>query len=207
LGTFLAKMSARNFPAPVVTSCEQATARIAGAAFLQCASQLRVTAVDLVAGNPGGLVAGVQEPGDHTSGQFRFGGEGGFLRKARCAAAVGVGGPRARNVEFPVHCGVAALACVDQVDGDLGVFDPAGGAGVLALDADRAGALLHVAGLVDDQHRPVVVQVLHHVAAHVVTDGVGIPLGPAQQVLHAVRSGFAGPLGDGPAVLARQVGQ
>jgi hypothetical protein len=35
---------------------------------------------------------------------------------------------------------VAVLTCVDQIDGDLGVFDPAGGAGVLALDADRAGA-------------------------------------------------------------------
>jgi hypothetical protein len=89
----------------------------------------------------------------------------------------------------------------------LGVPDPAGSTGVLALDADRASALLHIAGLVDDQHRPVVVQVLHHVAAHVVADLIGIPLGPAQQVLHAVRSGLASPLGDGPAVLARQVGQ
>ncbi|MFD5805773.1 hypothetical protein [Streptomyces sp. NPDC127020] len=31
---------------------------------------------------------------------------------------------------------MSATACVDEVDGDLGVFDPPGGAGVLALDAD-----------------------------------------------------------------------
>jgi hypothetical protein len=92
---------------------------------------------------------------------------------------------------------VSASAGVDQVDGDLGVLNPARGAGVLALDADRAGALLHVPGLVDHQHRLVVVQVLHHVVAQVVAYLVGFPLGPAEQVLHAVRGGLPGPLGDG----------
>jgi hypothetical protein len=75
----------------------------------------------------------------------------------------------------------------------------------------RKGCLLldffHVAGLVDHQHRLVIVEVLHHVAAHVVADGVGVPLGPPQQVLHAVRGRLPGPLGDRPAVLARQVRQ
>jgi len=36
------------------------------------------------------------------------------------------------------------------------------------------GALLHIAGLVDDQHRVVVVEVLDDVFAHVVADGVGV---------------------------------
>jgi hypothetical protein len=108
-------------------------------------------------------VAGVQEPGDHAGGQFRLGGECGLLAEPGGMAAVGVGGPGARNVQFPVHRGVPAPTGVDQVDGNLGILDPAGGAGVLALDADRVAAVLHVAGLVDDQHRPLIVQVLHHV--------------------------------------------
>lgn len=110
-------------------------------------------------------------------------------------------------MEFPVHCGVPAAAGVDQVDGDLGVLDPARGAGVLPLDSNGVGAFLHVAGLVDHQHRLVVVQMLHHVVTHLVADLVGIPIRPPEQVLHAVRGPVPGPLGDGPAVLARQVRQ
>jgi hypothetical protein len=161
----------------------------------------------LVARDPCGPVAGVKEPGDHARGQLRLGGEGGLLAETGSAAAVGVGGPGARNIQFPVHSGVPTPACVNQVYSDLGVLDSARGAGVLALDGNRAGALLHVPGLVDHQHRLVVVQVLHHVTAHVVADGVGVPLGPPQQVLHAVRGHLSGPFGDGPAVLARQVRQ
>ncbi|ANP51876.1 hypothetical protein AVL59_21925 [Streptomyces griseochromogenes] len=44
-------------------------------------------------------------------------------------------------MQFPVHRRVSALAGVDEVDGDLGVLDPPGGAGVLALDPDRASPL------------------------------------------------------------------
>jgi hypothetical protein len=155
-------------------------------------------AVDLVAGYPCGLVAGVQKPGGRTSA-----GSGSVVKvvplgEARGAAAAGV-------VPGRLRCGRACLR--NQGDGDLRVLDPAGGSGVSAPDADRARALLHIAGLVDDQHRPVVVRVLHHVAAHVVADLIGIPLGPAQRVPHAVRSGLASPVGDGPAVLARQAGQ
>jgi hypothetical protein len=47
----------------------------------------------------------------------------------------------------PAGCGVG------QIDRDLGVLDPSGGAGVLALDPDRRGALLQIAGLVDHQYR------------------------------------------------------
>jgi len=132
-------------------------------------------------------VAGVQESGDHASGQFWLGRELRLVTESGGPAAVGVGGPGTRNIEFPVYRGVPAAAGVDQVDGDLGVLDPACGAGVLALDTDGVGALLHVAGLVDHQHRLVVVQMLHHVVTHVVADLVGVPLGPPEQVLHAVR--------------------
>jgi hypothetical protein len=60
---------------------------------------------------------------------------------------------------------VTPLTCVNQVDGDLGVLDSARGAGVLALDTDGVSALLHVAGLVDNEHRMVVMKVFDHVVA------------------------------------------
>jgi hypothetical protein len=129
------------------------------------------------------------------------------LAESGVPAAAAVGRPGARDMQFPVHRRVPTPAGVDQVDGYLGILDPARSAGVLALDADGAGALLHIPGLVDHQHRLVVVQMLHHVPTHVVACLVGVPPGPSQHVLHAVRGGFPGPLGDCPAVLARQVRQ
>jgi hypothetical protein len=46
---------------------------------------------------------------------------------------------------------VPGIAGIHQLDRDLGVLDPPGGAGVLALHPDRLAALLEIAGLVDDQ--------------------------------------------------------
>jgi hypothetical protein len=102
---------------------------------------------------------------------------------------------------------VPGIAGVDQVDRDLGVLDPSGGAGVLVLHPNRPGALLEVARLVDDQHGVRLAEVLDQVGAEVVADAVLVPDRPGQQVLHPVRAGVAGVLGERPAVLARQVGQ
>jgi hypothetical protein len=96
---------------------------------------------------------------------------------------------------------------IDQVDGDLGVLDPTGGAGVLALHAYGLGALVEIAGLVDDQHRLGVAKALDQVGAEVVADPVVVPHRPAEQMLHPIRTGVADVLGDRPAVLAWQVDQ
>jgi hypothetical protein len=56
----------------------------------------------------------------------------------------------------------------------------------LALNPDRGGALLEIAGLIDDQHRFIVLQLLDDEAAEVVADCIGIPPGPGQQMLQAV---------------------
>ena len=131
---------------------------VADAAFLQRGPQLRVAAVDLVAGDPADAVSGVQEPFDHRARPA----PAWSRRRSPCPAggpaAVGVAGPGTRDIQLPVHRRVPRAAGVDEVDGDLGVLDPPGRAGVLALDPDGVGALLHVAGLVDHQHRLLVVR-------------------------------------------------
>jgi hypothetical protein len=99
------------------------------------------------------------------------------------------------------------IGCVHQVDGDLGVLDPPGGAGVLALHPNGSGALLEVAGLVYHQHRLGIAQMLHKVGADVIAQRVLIPHRPTKQVLHPIGAGVADVLGDRPAVLAWQVGQ
>jgi hypothetical protein len=60
---------------------------------------------------------------------------------------------------------------------DLGVLDPPGGAGVLALHPDRMGALLQIAGLVD-QHRVGVGEGVGGVAAQVIAHRIGVPPSP-----------------------------
>jgi hypothetical protein len=69
------------------------------------------------------------------------------------------------------------------------------------------GALLDVAGLVDHQHGLRVGQVLHDVVAQVIAYRVGVPHRAGQQMLHPVRAGFPGVLGDRPAVHPWQPGQ
>ena len=83
----------------------------------------------------------------------------------------------------------------------------AGGAGVLALDPHRLGALLQIAGLIHHQHRPRVAQVLDQPGAEVVTHPVVVPRRAGRQMLHPIRRGVPGVLGQRPAILAGQIRQ
>jgi len=180
---------------------------IADPSGLQLGSQGRVGAIDLIASHPGGRHTSVQRPTDHGLGQGRLGGKPDPLGDAGRPAAAGVSDPASGHIQLPVNHGVPSIAGIHQVDGDLGVLDPAGGAGVLALHPNGGGALLEIPGLVDHQHRLGIAQVLHQVPTDVVADPVVVPHRPAEQVLHPIRGEVAGVLGDRPAVLARQVRQ
>jgi hypothetical protein len=86
----------------------------------------------------------------------------------------------------PRRCGVG------QEHRDLAVLHPPGRAGGLALHAGTGGALLDVAGFVHDQHGSRVAQVLHHIPAHIVTHGIGVPhIAPASRCCSP--SGVASP--------------
>jgi hypothetical protein len=139
--------------------------------------------------------------------QGRLGGKPDLAGNAGVPAAGRIVDPALGEVQLAVDHGVPGIGGVDEVDGDLGVLDPAGGAGVLALHPNGSGALLQIIRLVDGQHRLRVAEMLDEVGAHVVADRVLVPDGPGEQVLHPVRALVAGVLGDRPAVLAWQVRQ
>src|SRR5262249_41421760 len=84
-------------------------------------------------------------------GQFRLGAEDHPLRYAGGAAAVWVVGPLVGQVQPGVQQGMAAVAGVGGVDGDLAVGDLTQGAAVLAGDPDALGAGLGEAALVEDE--------------------------------------------------------
>jgi site-specific DNA recombinase len=172
---------------------------------LQRSAQPWVGAVDLVAGHPSHRDPGVQRANDHRLRQGGLGRKPDLVGDAGGLQAVGIVGPGPGQVQLPVDHRVPRIGGVHQVHGDLGILDPAGGAGVLALDPDGGGALLQVAGLVDDQHCLVLAQVLGDIVAHVIADRVVVPHRSGEQVLHPVRAGVAGVLSDRPAVLAGQV--
>jgi hypothetical protein len=137
----------------------------------------------------------------------RLGGKADLLGDAGCPAALGIVDPALGQVQLTVDHGVPRIAGVQEIDGDLGVLDPTGGAGVLALRSHRLEALLEIPGLVDDQHRLGVAQVLDQVGAEVIADPVVVPDRPGQQVLHPIGAGIPSVLGDRPTVLMWQVGQ
>ena len=116
-------------------------------------------------------------------------------------------GPRIGKVELTVDHRVPTPTRVGQVNGDLGILDPPGGAGVLALHPHGVHALLEVTGLVDHQDPVRVAECAHDVVAQVVANAVGVPARPSKQVLHAMRIAVSGVLGDTPAVLPRKVSQ
>jgi hypothetical protein len=62
----------------------------------------------------------------------------------------------------------------------VGVLDPPGGAGVLALHPDRGHTLLEVAGLVDHEHRIGVPETGDDVVTQVVAHPVGVPHRPVE---------------------------
>jgi hypothetical protein len=61
------------------------------------------------------------------------------------------------------------------------------------------GAFLQIAGLVRDQHRVGIAELLDHVVTQIVAQPVGVDAGPVQQVLYPVRTRIAGVFGDRPA--------
>ncbi|QUQ63912.1 hypothetical protein JJ691_16290 [Kutzneria sp. CA-103260] len=173
----------------------------------QVRPQPRVVAVDLITGGPPGRHTGRQRRCDHPPGQYWLGRELHLSRDPGRPHPGRVSRPALGQVEGPVDECVAASRGVGQVDRDLAVLDPPRGAGVLPLHPDRVAALLQVARLVKDRHPVGITEVFHDVVPQVIPDSLGVPAGPAQQVLHPVRAGLTGVLGNRPARRAAQPGQ
>jgi hypothetical protein len=148
-------------------------------------AQGRVGAVDLVAGDPRRRDTGLHGVGDHRRGQRWLGGKPCRGRDSGCSAAIWILGPGPRQVQRPVYQRVPAGGGVGQKHRDLSVLDAPRGAGVLPLHPDRAAALLHIAGLIDDQHRAGIGERVDDIPAQVIADRVGVPARPGQQVTGA----------------------
>ena len=72
----------------------------------------------------------------------------------------------------------------------------------LAGDPGRVAPFFHKAGFVEDQHAIGVLQMLDDIGPQCITRCVGVPVGPAQQILEAIGGGLAADFCHLPAVLA-----
>src|SRR5699024_2444310 len=95
--------------------------------------------------------------GDHLLGEFGLGCEVHAVGDPGRVEVLGLLGPGPGQVETVVDQGVPCAGGIGEVEGGLGAFDPAGGAGGtsrprsgwgrVALETDGCGAFLQVAGL------------------------------------------------------------
>jgi hypothetical protein len=102
---------------------------------------------------------------------------------------------------------MSVAAGIGQEHPDLAVLDPPGRTRVLALHPGGLGALLEEPGLVHDQHRPRIAEVLGDVVPQIIPDLVGVPAGMVEPSLHPIWGRRAGLLGQLPAVLALDTGK
>ena len=176
-------------------------------ALLQPAAQPSVTAIHLVAGHPGDRDLGLQRPLEHAPSQLRLGVEADSIWDGSLPAARPIPQPALGQIQLPVDQGMPVAAGIGQEHPHLAVLDPPGRTRVLALDPSRLGALLEEPGLVHDQHRARIAEVLHNIAAQVIPDPVWVPAGVIEQPLHPIWGRRPGLLGQLPAVLALDTGQ
>lgn len=107
-----------------------------------------------------------------------------------------VDGPGCGQVQGTVVERMPMPACIGQVHRQLGVLDLARGAGVLSLHPDRLDTLLDVTGLIEEHNRILVPEVVDDIPAQVITDRLGVPHSPREQVLQRVRAGVPTMLGN-----------
>ncbi len=150
---------------------------IADLLFFQEGAELGIVAVHLIARRPRERDPRRQGAGRDPLRELRFGREPPVSGQAHRL-------PRRRLVEvFALHVqlgvdqGVAERAGVGGVDGDDAVGDLAGGAGVLATHAAGHDPFLLLPGLVQHQHCVRAGQVVDHVVADRIADGVLVPGG------------------------------
>jgi len=116
-------------------------------------------------------------------------------------AARPIRGPLLGQIQFAVKKRATGGRGVGHKHADLTVLTFAGGAAILAFDADGLGAFLEEAGFINDQHRIGMAEVLDDVGTQVVADLIGVPVGGGEQALHAIRRGGAAVFGDLPLFL------
>ena len=138
----------------------------------------------------------------HLLGQLRLGRKTPVLRNAGLPAALAIVRPCLGHIEFPIQQDLAQRAGIAQKHPNWAVLHFSDRAAILPGDTSRVTAFLEKPGFVEDQHAVGIPQRLPAIGAQLVADGVGVPIGAAQQILEAVGSRLTADFRHLPAILA-----
>src|SRR5262249_31436658 len=140
------------------------------AQLLQATDEVGIAAVNLVEGHPA-MPQAATPVTQQFKGQLRLGAEDDPLGHARGTTAGGVVGPGVMQIQARIEQGMAAVAGVSDVDGDLTVVEFAGGAAVLAGDADALGAAFGEGALIEDEDTLVAAEFVGDPGAELLAQG------------------------------------
>ena len=148
-----------------------------------------------------------QCPGQHRDPQLWFGHERAIGWHAGGLAALRVIGPTGRQVKLSVQERVPVHRGVGQHHHALTVLCLPGRTTMLGCHPDALGPFLDRLGVVEDQHPTRIGQSSKDIPADLVTQLVGAPLRPVEQMLELLRRRQPGVLSQAPRVLLRHIGQ
>ena len=103
----------------------------------------------------------------------------------------GIVAPALRQIERVIDEGMATTRHIGRKHADLAVRDLPGRARILPRHTARCLALLQKAGLVDDQHRIIMSEMLDDIIAYEIAQRIGIPAITPQKLLLAPWTGIA----------------
>src|SRR5215210_7305905 len=178
-----------DLPRSTLCVCPQRLAPLYGqhegpSTLLKEHSQSPVTAVNGVSGHPCSGDLCLTSALQHLSGKLGLGRELDLFWNASLRPTLGVVRPALLGqVQSPVNKSRPLLRGIAEEHADLAVL------------------LLQEAGLVADEHRPLVCEVLDHVLAQVVAYQICVPLRLIEQSLHTIWGAVSNGLGHLPAVL------
>ncbi len=150
------------------------------------APEAAIAAVSRVRQDPGARHASIEGPGDHLT---RHGGlcrKLEILRHACLCPPLRVERPALGQVELAIDQGLAEATGIGQEDANLAVLDAACRPRVLPRNANRMRALLHKAGIVNDQHTIAITECFPNIVSHYVAQQISRPAAAPKQRLDAV---------------------
>src|SRR5262249_23428779 len=169
--------------------------------------QRPIIAIDPIARHPRGWDPPVKGPPQHLLRQLRLGGKGALVWNPCGLATRLVPGPFLGKIEVPIQPEMALGSRIGQTYPNLTIFHTTGGPTILARHARRPLAFFDKARLLDDQHALRSPERLDHIGTQSVTEGIGVPDRPSQQMLDAVWGRFAMHFGHFPTLFALERAQ
>src|SRR5262245_54862801 len=159
--------------------------------FLQPHPQLPIITIDAIPRPPGGWDPRAEGAPAHLLRQLRCGRKGMLRWHPGPRAAALVVGPFLGHIEVTIKQDVPPGTRIGQEHPNLTILNAPRCAAILARHPSRPLAFFEKPRLIDDQHGLRGPQMLDHVGAQIVAEGISLPYRSSQYMLDPIRGGLA----------------